>query len=229
MSGDFDGGGPLIKLELPDAAADRLRSLIVSGRLTPGRRLVERQVAELLGISRTPVREAFFRLVKEGLITNSAGRGLAVSELTALEITGVYQAMAALERAAMLHSPQLTPQALAALEKADRLSLQAGNNIDRVVEADVAWHRTITGSTTSQRILELLGPLRRASERYERAFFATEGNHERSRKEHQAIRDALAAGGSVRAAGLLEEHWLGSIEPMRQAIFSRGRAVGDAA
>jgi DNA-binding GntR family transcriptional regulator len=207
----------IVRLELPQEAAARLRTLIVSGELPPRFRLVERDIAERLGVSRTPVRQAFFALQEEGLVSSTAGRGLMVSPLDVGEITDIYQLIASLERTAIRHTTQISNRMLGELASANRQLAAAGADVSRIIGADVTWHRALTGSTTNQTLRDLLEPLRVRSERYERAFFRTFSNRDRSIDDHARIEELLKEGNFVQAADLAEAHWIDAIAPMRAA------------
>jgi DNA-binding GntR family transcriptional regulator len=82
---------------LPEAAAERLRTLIVEGELAPGTKLNERELSERLGVSRTPLREAFRMLAAEGLLVQLPNRGVQVALLSADDVRDAFEVMAALE------------------------------------------------------------------------------------------------------------------------------------
>lgn len=206
------------QVKLHQTATDGLRSLIVSGSLRPKQRLIEREIAEQLGVSRTPVREAFFHLLTEGLVSVHEGKGLQVSNLSAKEITEIYQALAALERAALLQTPTVSAQMLARLQRASRRRIAARGDVDRMIAADIEWHQALTDSTPNTRILHMLGDLRTLAERYERAFFQHRDKAESATVEHQEIDRLLEKGNLALAAEQIEKHWLGNIDPMVAAL-----------
>lgn len=216
----------LAKTEFRWSAVDSLRSVIVSGRLRPGERLVERDIAERLGISRTPVREAFFHLRRDGLLRDSRGRGLVVAGLTVAEITDIYQLLGALERSALRHTATVSASLLSRLKGATAQRLRAGHDIDRIVAADRKWHEALTGHTSNLSIVEHLVAPRAHAERYERAFFLAQANQERSVSEHREIEAAVEARDLRRAADLIEKHWLDNIGPMAAAIARNGAGAG---
>ena len=92
-------GSPLMiaRSTLPEAAAERLRTLIVEGELAPGTKLNERELSERLGVSRTPLREAFRMLATEGLLLQLPNRGVQVALLSADDVRDAFEVMAALE------------------------------------------------------------------------------------------------------------------------------------
>ena len=108
---------PLARSTLPQAAAERLRALIVEGTLAPGTRLNERELSEQLGVSRTPLREAFRLLASEGLLDQLPNRGVQVAALSRDDVRQAFEVMAALEGlAGELAAARVTPADLADLE-----------------------------------------------------------------------------------------------------------------
>ena len=108
---------PLARSTLPRAAADRLRALIIEGTLAPGTRLNERALSEQLGVSRTPLREAFRLLAAEGLLDQLPNRGVQVASLSREDVRQAFELMAALEGlAGELAAARVGPSDLADLE-----------------------------------------------------------------------------------------------------------------
>lgn len=108
---------PLARSTLPQAAAERLRALIVEGTLAPGTRLNERELSERLGLSRTPLREAFRLLAAEGLLDQLPNRGVQVAALSRDDVRQAFEVMAALEGlAGELAAARVTAADLADLE-----------------------------------------------------------------------------------------------------------------
>ena len=95
-----------------------IREMIIGGRLTPGARLVESELCEMFGISRTPFREALKLLESEGLVVLKPNRGATVSVMTEQEITDLFELVASLERSAVeLAVQRMDDKALAKLRK----------------------------------------------------------------------------------------------------------------
>ena len=88
---------PIARSTLPEAAAERLRALIIEGDLAPGAKLNERELSERLGVSRTPLREAFRMLAADGLLVQLPNRGAQVVALSAADVRGAFEVMGALE------------------------------------------------------------------------------------------------------------------------------------
>lgn len=88
---------PITRSSLPEAAAERLRTLIIEGDLAPGARLNERELSERLGVSRTPLREAFRMLAADGLLIQLPNRGAQVVSLSRDDVRHAFEVMASLE------------------------------------------------------------------------------------------------------------------------------------
>jgi DNA-binding GntR family transcriptional regulator len=94
----MDGSSfPLMRSTLPEAAAERLRTLIIEGELAPGSKLNERELSERLGVSRTPLREAFRMLAADGLLVQLPNRGAQVVAMSRDDVRDAFEVMAALE------------------------------------------------------------------------------------------------------------------------------------
>ncbi|MCP3021761.1 GntR family transcriptional regulator [Cupriavidus basilensis] len=102
---------------LHDTVVDHLRKFIVEGVLSPGMKLNERELCETLGISRTPLREAFKVLAAEGLIEISPNRGASVSRMTEAEVWETFELMSGLEAfSGELACERITPAELAEIK-----------------------------------------------------------------------------------------------------------------
>lgn len=144
----LDGSHGLAPLErnlLKDRAADILRSQIISGRILPGARLAEREVAQALGISRAPARDALSALENEGLLVSKPS-GRYVIELTEQDVRELYDVRIALERLAVAHAARHTCPANQAALLAMLAQLEdvvARGNVGAFVTNDIETHRLI--------------------------------------------------------------------------------------
>lgn len=141
---------------LSDAVYDAVHHRIVTGIYRPNQRLVETEIAAELGASRTPVREALVRLIKDGLATKSR-QGLTVREFTFEEVREIYEVRAALEGyAARLAADRRTPDALARIEETlhRHVATSTGETVNRakVVEANAAFHETVLVAADNRRM-----------------------------------------------------------------------------
>jgi len=110
-------GSAFVIQTMQEAAVGHLRNLILSGQLIPGQRLLQEDLAEKLGISRTPIREALQRLANEGLVNISSYKGATVAKFSASEMIEVYSVRIALESyAASLAAKNVTEEDLEQLD-----------------------------------------------------------------------------------------------------------------
>jgi DNA-binding GntR family transcriptional regulator len=200
---------PVENLTLSQRVYDHLRSEIFAGRLEPGAELAEVALAEQLGVSRGPIREAIGRLAAEGVLLVRPRRGTVVRSLSAEEFLELYQVREALERLAVqLAVPRLTPEQLDELAAHnDRMQeAAASDDVAAFFEANLDFHGYLLeasgNATLRQTYRQLLGSLGR----YRLRSVTLRGNLNRSVAEHAAILRAAKRGDADRAAQLMAEH-----------------------
>jgi DNA-binding GntR family transcriptional regulator len=188
---------------------DHLRTEILESRLEPGTELIEVALADQLGVSRGPLREAIGRLAAEGLVTVSPRRGAVVRSLSKEEFLELYQVREALERMAVqLAVPRLTDEQfeeLAALN-AEMEAHAAGNKVESFFEANVAFHARLLEASGNEKLKEMYRQLLGQLGRYRLRSLTLRGNLQRSVSEHKAILRAARRGDAERAAQLMAEH-----------------------
>jgi len=188
---------------------EHLREEILSGRLTPGTELQEVALAESLGVSRGPLREAIGRLAAEGLVTVRPRRGAVVRALSKEEFLEAYQVREALEvMAVRLAVPELTRSEVTALERlTDQMAARAEDgDVQGFFRANTAFHQTFFDAAGNGMLAELYRQLRGQIDRHRLRSLELRGNLDRSIAEHKAILRAAKAGDVERAAHLVAEH-----------------------
>jgi DNA-binding GntR family transcriptional regulator len=188
---------------------DHLRDEILSGRLTPGTELSEVALAESLGVSRGPVREALGRLATEGLVTIRPRRGAVVRALSGDEFIEAYQVREALETLAVrLAVPKLTGDDLAALDRSiDEMSrCSAADDVQGFFEANTAFHLVFFDVAANRMLADLYRQLRGQIDRYRLRSLELRGELRRSIAEHKAILRAAKTGDVERTVHLVSEH-----------------------
>src|SRR5579863_2619868 len=183
-----------------------VREMIVSGRLAPEERIEEIEMAQRIGVSRTPLREALIVLEAEGLVRSRPHRGYIVAPVDATLVRETYPILCALETTALrLASPRiatLVPQ----LRKLNRKLITATTTVDQYA-LDRAFHACLTEACANARLLGLLAIERTRTARFDGAHKRGTANHKRSCEEHGAIVEALARAEFDEAGRLLTEHW----------------------
>ncbi len=152
---------PLERSLLKDQACARLRDQIILGRIPQGARLVEREIAQILHISRVPVREALIELEKEGLLIGSPG-GRQVIELTEADIRELYAVRYPLERLAIeLAAANTSTASHSTLLDALQTMRDAitGKDIAFFISSDVSIHRSIWNQSGNRHLVKALSAL----------------------------------------------------------------------
>lgn len=150
---------PLAVQTVQEAVVERLRHLILSRQLEPGQKLVQSELADLLGVSRTPIRDALNRLADEGLVTLSSYRSASVAEFSSSDLEEVFAVRIALERhATCLAAPRMTEEDLGRLETLLQEMTEAfqGEDPERLWAAHHQFHVTIYAAAQSARLQALI-------------------------------------------------------------------------
>ena len=189
---------------------DTIREAIQTGRYAQGQRLIADELAQELGTSRMPVREALRRLEVAGLVSITPHRGAVVSELSEQEIVEIYHIRAVLEGlAARLAASQLTPTHVERLnvfiEDMEGVAT-TGADLEQVLRINREFHITIWQMAQAPRLQEILENLYDASHRYRNISTALPGRLAQVFQEHRQIVQALAAGDSAAAERFANEH-----------------------
>jgi DNA-binding GntR family transcriptional regulator len=186
-----------------EVAYRRLRQLILDGTLAPGARIFENGLAEQLGVSRTPLREALRELETEGLVQLNARRGAMVTALSAAEMHEEFLIRATLEGLAIrLAAPRLLARHFQQLgRELDRMQTALARGQRTVfLEHHRRFHMTLFETTQAPRLVRLLTNLLEASERYEQLELAHDVLHADEMAHHRELFELLQEGDGERAA-----------------------------
>ncbi|MGI9116964.1 MAG: GntR family transcriptional regulator [Gaiellales bacterium] len=214
------GAQPVITSERAgNAVANLLRLAILEGRLQPGAVLQEKSLAEELGISRTPIREAIIELRNEGLVESTATRRAVVRSYSADELRDVYNLRAALEGfAAQLSASRANDGVIRKLEESnarfsDMLDRDSVDVVDDLINENLDFHDIIAEASEIPRLNRMINQVMVIPMRY-RAYAAYTPQHRQTvLKDHQQITDAIRERDSDLARDLMEQHvrWTGNV------------------
>ena len=184
-------------LPLRESAYLALRKAILTGGLEPGERLTEIRLGQMLGTSRTPVREAIRMLAREGLVTITRGSGAKVAKITEEELQEVLEIRCALDQlCARLAAERITRKGREELQAAQTNFVRAighGTQLE-IADADVAFHDVIIREAGNSKIQGILNGLADNIYRYRYEFITDNEHYENLVKEHRDICDAILAG-----------------------------------
>ncbi len=189
-------------LPLREVVFNTLRQAILKGELKPGERLMEIALAEKLGVSRTPIREAMRKLELEGLVVMIPRRGAQVANITEKDLNDVLEVRITLENMAIEKAcANMTDKDVRKLELAaqDFQKSTAEGDLVKMAEADVNFHEAIYRAADNKRLMQVLNNLV---------------------KEHEEITDAIRNRDVKKAQELSFEH----LENQRMGIIQAIRA-----
>lgn len=181
-------------LPLRDIVFNTLRQAILRGELEPGERLMEITLANKLGVSRTPIREAIRKLELEGLVTMIPRKGAVVASISEKDMRDVLEVRVTLDELAVsLACKNFTDEAIADLKAAqDRFeNAVIAHDIMKIVDADVAFHDVIYNCTNNARLIQMISNLRETMYRYRLEYIKDARNHSILINEHNDIIDCL--------------------------------------
>lgn len=209
---------------------EHLREAILSGRLRGGMRIDQGRVAQQLGVSRMPVREAIRRLDSEGFVTSRANRGAVVTALGPDEMLELFEMRSVLEALAVsVALPRIDHRAFADLEEQVRRMERAETRIGAWVELHDAFHDMICRLADRPRLAVLVRNLRQAAAPYLRLYLSAYRHAEMPGFEHKTLLAAIRSGDPTAAAEAMRTHVLsaasGVVEFVRKSEVS-GRPGG---
>ena len=186
-------------LPLRDVVFNTLRQAILTGEMEPGERLMEIQLANKLGVSRTPIREAIRKLELEGLVIMIPRKGAEVAHITVKDMRDVLEVRSALEElAATLACKNVTPEHIE--------ELIVSKDVVAIVNADVAFHNIIYSMTDNQRLIQLVNSLSEQMYRYRLEYVKDARTHSILISEHNDIIRQLADKDVEKAKVIVRQH-----------------------
>ena len=188
---------------------DTLRQAILTGQLQPGERLMEIHLADKLGVSRTPIREAIRKLELEGLVTMIPRKGAEVARITEKNLKDVLEVRRALDAlCAELACDRITNEEKSKLKEACNAFEEATRTKDArvIAQADVALHDIIVEATGNDRLIQLIHNLSQQMYRYRFEYIKDESQHDTLTKEHRVIYESIINNDKETAARAAKLH-----------------------
>ena len=184
---------------------------IVRGDLAAGVRIKESRLADELGASRTPLREALIRLEQEGFVRSELAHGFSVEPLCGREVRETYPILWTLEAFALRTSGNAILSLLGDLSEINVALADAKSPQERLT-LDAAWHEKLISNSPNRRLAGIISKLRMSIRRYEHMYMSDPVLFLESARQHQQIIDALQARQFDKAQQVLEENWRDSME-----------------
>lgn len=205
-------------LPLRDVVFNTLRQAILKGELKPGERLMEIALADRLGVSRTPIREALRKLELEGLVVMIPRRGAQVADITEKDLNDVLEVRIALENLAILKACKCMTEEqigklLAAAQEFEKTTTEG--NLVRMAEADVSFHDVIYEAAENVTLNQVQNNLREQIYRYRVEYLKDEEMRNQLVKEHEELYEAIKERNVEKAQEISFRH----IENQRRGII----------
>jgi DNA-binding GntR family transcriptional regulator len=227
VTGGLNVGGPARGERTADVVARRLGQAILSGKLAPGTRLREGELAQSFSVSRTPVREALILLSASGLAHLEPNRGATVLQLTAEDVSEVYHLRAVLEsESAAMAAGRIAPEVAGLLFKiCDRMAELHEAPASDQLAADTQFHYTIAQASGSSRLHALVRQVSAIPEAYRSAIPYTGTDMGEARRQHLAIAEAIRRLDRDEARRLMRSHieWAGrlAVDRLQHSLAER--------
>lgn len=196
-------------LPLRDVVFQTLRQAILIGELKPGERLMEIHLANELGVSRTPIREAIRKLELEGLVVMVPRKGAYVASISEQQLLDVLEVRRALETLSVsLACERITQNELDELKKACSEFEETTYSMDAtgVARADVRFHDIILRATKNNRLVSLLNQISEQMYRYRFEYIKDTSNYSNLVKEHEELYYAMTNQDAERAVEVIRIH-----------------------
>lgn len=196
-------------LPLRDVVFNTLRQAIITGEFAPGERLMEIVLAERLGVSRTPVREAIRKLELEGLVVMIPRKGAEVARITEESMKEVLEVRCALEElAVVLACQRIDEEGKVNLKKAHEEFVMAvkAKDVLEIANRDEAFHQCIFELTNNKRLLQLITNLKEQMYRYRMEYVKDSTLHQDLVDEHEKLLSAILTGNEQEAELIMKNH-----------------------
>jgi DNA-binding GntR family transcriptional regulator len=213
---------------LREVVFETIREAIITGHLRPGERLMEIQLAEEMGVSRTPVREAMRKLELEGFLVMMPRKGAYVAGISLKDITDVFEIRAALDSlAAGLAAERITEEELETLERSLLLVVESAdqNDLKGIVSTDTDFHDIIYKASRNERLIQIVNNLREQIQRFRTTSLAFPGRMRIAVDEHRKIVEAIAERNVALAQALAQEHIENAENIMLEALKKSGQLM----
>lgn len=196
-------------LPLREVVFRALRNAIVQGEFQPGERLMEVTIANKLGVSRTPVREAIRMLELEGLVVMIPRKGAEVANITVKDLKDALEVRMAIEALSVrLACARIDEKGKEELKQVCIAFREAINSklVPAIVEADEAFHNTIYKLSKNPRLINIAQNLREQVYRYRVEYVKDFSYHDNLVTEHDQITNAILLGNTDTAERVMNEH-----------------------
>lgn len=196
---------------LREIVYEELKRQIMIGEIPPGTRMMEVELAEDMGVSRTPIREAIRKLEKEGLVSIEPRRGAYASEISIKDMVDVLEVREFLEgMAAGLAAKKITNEEadkIRAANLAYKKAVESGNT-EEIIKEDEIFHKLIVDCSRNKTLIQMINQVQELALRFRYIYYEDFSRYKNMPYEHQEIFDAIMTGDTEIARGKADAHVL---------------------
>lgn len=209
---------------LREIVYEQLKFQILKGNIKPGTRMMEVELAEDMGVSRTPVREAIRKLEKEALVVIEPRKGAYVSDISVKEMVDTLVVREELEAlAASLAAKRITQEELDGLDRkvVEYTEAIASGDMEQIIHADESFHHRIVGLSGNKALIQLFGSVQELSLRFRYLYYEDFSRYENMPVEHKRIVEAIRSGDSDAARTVSDNH----VKKLKDFVVNEGESA----
>lgn len=198
-----------------------LKRQILIGEIVPGTRMMEVELAEVMGVSRTPVREAIRKLEIEGLVKIEPRKGAYASDISVKDMLDVLEVREDMEAfAAALTARRITAEEVDEMEEANdeyNKAIHSGDT-DAIIKSDEAFHKTIVKITGNKTLMSMIEAIQELATRFRYLYYDDFSRYENMPREHEEIIQAIKTGDEDKAREVARDH----VNRLKQFVVKSG-------
>ncbi|MGN0659879.1 MAG: GntR family transcriptional regulator [Emergencia sp.] len=209
---------------LREIVYEQLKLQILTGRITPGTRMMEVELADEMGVSRTPVREAIRKLEKEGLVTIEPRRGAYASDISVKDMVDTLEVREDLEGlAAYLAASRMTEDQIEELVTITDGYSEAIRNSDteKIISYDEQFHKYIVACSGNKTLIQLSETVQELALRFRYLYYDDFSRYENMPVEHRQIIEAIKGGDADAARATADNH----VKKLKEFVIREGDEV----
>lgn len=206
---------------LREMVYEELKMQILKGSIIPGTRMMEVELAEEMGVSRTPIREAIRKLEKEGLVTIEPRRGAYASMISTEDMVEILEVRQDLEGlAAFFAADRMTKSQMDELREVSNSYNEAvrQGNMEAMIKHDTRFHHIIVESCRNKILVQMIEQLQELVLRFRYIYYDNFKRAENMPEEHEAIVAAISEGDADKARAAADIH----IERLKELVIKEG-------
>ncbi len=209
---------------LREIVYEELKRQIMIGEIPPGTRMMEVELADEMGVSRTPIREAIRKLEKEGLVSIEPRRGAYASDISIKDMVDVLEVREFLESmAAGLAAKKIKPADCERISEASAIykkAVESGHTED-IIKADEHFHKLIVECSGNKTLIQMMNQLQDSALRFRYIYYDDFSRYKNMPYEHQEIVDAIISGDEQRAKDTADTHIL----RLKEFVTAQGEQI----